>query len=78
MYLNKKKVILVISVSAIVFFLTYTDVKSQNLIFSPLILIVSPSVILRFCDLTSAQVKIKTIAETLITKMTFFLLKYII
>ena len=31
MYLNKKKVILVISVSAIVFFLTYTDVKSQNL-----------------------------------------------
>tara|TARA_E500000075_G_C6877227_1_gene262674 strand:+ start:14 stop:493 length:480 start_codon:yes stop_codon:yes gene_type:complete len=31
MYLSKKKVILVISVSAIVFFLTYTDVKSQNL-----------------------------------------------
>ena len=31
MFLNKKKVILVISVSALVFFLTYTDVKSQNL-----------------------------------------------
>ena len=31
MYLNKKKIILVISVSALVFFLTYTDVKSQNL-----------------------------------------------
>ena len=31
MYLSKKKVILVISVSAIVFFLTYTDVKSQYL-----------------------------------------------
>ena len=31
MYLSKKKVILVISVSALVFFLTYTDVKSQNL-----------------------------------------------
>ena len=31
MYLSKKKVILVISVSAIVFFFTYTDVKSQNL-----------------------------------------------
>ena len=31
MYLSKKKVILVISVLAIVFFLTYTDVKSQNL-----------------------------------------------
>ena len=31
MYLSKKKIILVISVSAIVFFLTYTDVKSQNL-----------------------------------------------
>ena len=31
MYLSKKKVILVISVSVIVFFLTYTDVKSQNL-----------------------------------------------
>ena len=31
MHLSKKKVILVISVSAIVFFLTYTDVKSQNL-----------------------------------------------
>jgi endonuclease YncB( thermonuclease family) len=31
MYLSKKKVILVISISALVFFLTYTDVKSQNL-----------------------------------------------
>ena len=31
MYLSKKKVILVISVSALVFFFTYTDVKSQNL-----------------------------------------------
>ncbi|MDA7577364.1 thermonuclease family protein [Candidatus Pelagibacter sp.] len=31
MYLSKKKVILVISVSALVFFLTYIDVKSQNL-----------------------------------------------
>ena len=31
MYLNKKKAILVISVSALVFFFTYTDVKSQNI-----------------------------------------------
>ena len=31
MYLSKKKIILVISVSALVFFFTYTDVKSQNL-----------------------------------------------
>ena len=31
MYLSKKKIILVISVSALVFFFTYTDVKSQNI-----------------------------------------------
>ena len=31
MYLSKKKVILVISVSALVYFFTFTDVKSQNL-----------------------------------------------
>ena len=29
MYLNKRKVILVISISALVFFFTYTDIKSQ-------------------------------------------------
>ena len=31
MYLNKKKVILVISVSILIFFLTYTDIKSQDI-----------------------------------------------
>ena len=31
MYLNKRKVILVISVSALVFFFTYTDIKSQDI-----------------------------------------------
>ena len=31
MYLSKKKVILVISVSALVLFFTYTDVKAQNI-----------------------------------------------
>ena len=31
MYLSKRKVILVISVSALVFFLTYTDIKSQDI-----------------------------------------------
>jgi len=31
MYLSKKKVILVISVSALVFFFTYTDIKSQDI-----------------------------------------------
>jgi len=31
MYLSKKKIILVISVSALVLFFTYTDVKSQNI-----------------------------------------------
>ena len=30
MYLSKRKVILVISISILVFFFTYTDVKSQN------------------------------------------------
>ena len=31
MYLSKKKVILVISISALVFFFTYTDIKSQDI-----------------------------------------------
>ena len=31
MYLSKKKIILVISVSALVLFFTYTDVKAQNI-----------------------------------------------
>ena len=31
MYLNKRKVILVISISALVFFFTYTDIKSQDI-----------------------------------------------
>ena len=31
MYLSKRKVILVISISILVFFFTYTDVKSQNI-----------------------------------------------
>tara|TARA_B100001173_G_scaffold305283_1_gene310466 strand:+ start:9 stop:488 length:480 start_codon:yes stop_codon:yes gene_type:complete len=31
MYLNKKKVILVISISVLVFFFTYTDIKSQDI-----------------------------------------------
>ena len=31
MYLSKRKVILVISVSALVFFFTYTDIKSQDI-----------------------------------------------
>ena len=31
MYLNKKKAILVISISAVVFFFTYTDIKSQDI-----------------------------------------------
>ena len=31
MYLNKKKTILVISISAVVFFLTYTDIRSQDI-----------------------------------------------
>ena len=31
MYLTKKKVILVISISALVFFFTYTDIKSQDI-----------------------------------------------
>ena len=30
MYLNKKKIILVISISVLVFFFTYTDIKSQD------------------------------------------------
>ena len=30
MYLSKRKVILVISISILVFFFTYTDVKSQD------------------------------------------------
>ena len=31
MYLSKKKVILVISISAVVFFFTYTDIRSQDI-----------------------------------------------
>ena len=31
MYLSKRKVILVISISALVFFFTYTDIKSQDI-----------------------------------------------
>ena len=31
MYLNKKKTILVISISAVVFFFTYTDIRSQDI-----------------------------------------------
>ena len=31
MYLSKRKAILVISVSALVFFFTYTDIKSQDI-----------------------------------------------
>ena len=31
MYLNKKKAILVISISVLVFFFTYTDIKSQDI-----------------------------------------------
>ena len=31
MYLSKKKVILVISISVLVFFFTYTDIKSQDI-----------------------------------------------
>ena len=31
MYLNKKKTILVISISAVVFFFSYTDIKSQDI-----------------------------------------------
>ena len=31
MYLNKKKAILVISISVLVFFFTYTDIKSQEI-----------------------------------------------
>jgi len=31
MYLNKRKVILVISISILVFFFTYTDIKSQDI-----------------------------------------------
>ena len=31
MYLNKRKVILVISISVLVFFFTYTDIKSQEI-----------------------------------------------
>jgi len=31
MYLNKRKVILVISISSLVFFFTYTDIKSQDI-----------------------------------------------
>ena len=31
MYLSKKKVILVISISALVFFFTYTDIRSQDI-----------------------------------------------
>ena len=31
MYLNKKKAILVISISAVVFFFTYTDIRSQDI-----------------------------------------------
>ena len=31
MYLSKRKVILVTSISALVFFFTYTDIKSQDI-----------------------------------------------
>ena len=31
MYLSKKKIILVISISAVVFFFTYTDIRSQDI-----------------------------------------------
>ena len=31
MYLNKRKAILVISISALVFFFTYSDIKSQDI-----------------------------------------------
>ena len=63
MYLSKKKVILVISISALVFFFTYTDIKSQDIKITDGDTIKINGEKIRFSGINTPELKQKCIKE---------------